>query len=223
MSGNDTENRRILLLGASGGCGSWVAKLAAERGYRVKTIVRRETSYDPPTGVEVVRGSVLDRSILYEHLGDCRYVVSALGIKRKQPLNPWSSLDSPEMFVATVMKHLISSPQSEQIKKIVAISAAGVGDSIQNVNPVIRWLIRNSNMACSYRDLKAMEETLKKSKFDWAALRPVTLRNGPPNNRSGKVSNYRLTSTITRGEVARQLLDVIEEKANFSSQTPMIG
>jgi nucleoside-diphosphate-sugar epimerase len=223
MSKEPLETQKILLLGASGGCGSWVARLAAERGFRVKAIVRPQTPYDPPAGVKVIRGSVLNHSLFDEHLGDCRYVVSALGIKRKQPLNPWSSLSSPDMFVTKVMKLLMNSPESKSIRKIVAISAAGVGGSIQNVNPLIRWMIRNSNMACSYRDLEAMEEVLEKSGLDWIAVRPVTLRNGPPNYKSGEISNYKLTSSITRGEVARQILDALEEKTNFSSRSPMIG
>jgi nucleoside-diphosphate-sugar epimerase len=223
MTGNTAEKRRILLLGASGGCGRWVARLAAERGYHVRAVVRPRTPYDPPAGVEVIRGSVLDRPLFDEHLGDCRYVVSALGMKRKQPLNPWSSLASPDMFVTKVMKLLMNSPQSDQIKKIVAISAAGVGDSIRNVHPLIRWMIRNSNMYHSYMDLEAMEDVLEKSGFDWIAVRPVTLKNGPPNYKSGEISNYKLTSSITRGEVARQLLDALEEKTNFSSCKPMIG
>ena len=90
MSKEPLETQKILLLGASGGCGSWVARLAAERGYHLRAVVRPRTPYDPPAGVEVIRDSVLDHSLFDEHLGDCRYVGSALGIKRKQPLNPWS-------------------------------------------------------------------------------------------------------------------------------------
>lgn len=51
---------RLLILGASGRCGRWAVRLAAEAGHRVTALVRPETAYEPPAGVDVVRGSAFD-------------------------------------------------------------------------------------------------------------------------------------------------------------------
>ena len=41
----------LLVLGASGGCGQWLIRLAQERGHHVRALVRPATPFNPPTGV----------------------------------------------------------------------------------------------------------------------------------------------------------------------------
>ncbi len=44
---------KLLILGASGGCGRWVVRLAAEQGHDVTAMVRRTATPDAPAGVTV--------------------------------------------------------------------------------------------------------------------------------------------------------------------------
>ena len=41
---------KILVLGASGGCGQWVVKLAYQRGHDITAVVRPNSSYIAPAG-----------------------------------------------------------------------------------------------------------------------------------------------------------------------------
>ena len=219
-SGN---SMKLLVLGASGGCGSWICKLASERGHHVRALVRPSTRYDPPAGVEVIEGNVLDKSTLKAALQGREGVLSALGIQRKSPLNPWSAIESPHDLTASVAKDLIKWMPEEGIRRIVAISAAGVGDSISNVNPMIRWMIRHSNMAVSYKDLAEMEQVFRESGLNWAAVRPTTLTDGEPTFQVREVDRYGLLSRIPRGDVANRMLDLIESVEPISNRTPMIA
>ena len=214
---------KLLVLGASGGCGSWICKLAAERGHHVRAIVRPTTRFEPPGDVEVIKGNVLDKSTLKEALHDIDGVLSALGIQRKSPLNPWSAVTSPPNLTAAVAKYLTELMPEMGIQRVVAISAAGVGDSITNVNPVIRWMIRNSNMAVSYRDLAGMERTFRDSELEWAAVRPTTLTNQEPTFEIREVDHYGLLSHISRGDVANRMLDLIESTEPIPERTHMIA
>lgn len=171
---------KLLILGASGGCGKWTVKLAAERGHSVRVIVRPGTLFEPSREVEVISGSVLDESVLKKGVDGCDAVISALGIKRKSALNPWSDLLSPENLTTRVAKMLVKLMPQNKIDRFIGISAAGVRESIHSVNPIIRWMILNSNMKAQYDDLAKMESIFEKTSIDWLIVRPVTLRDGAP-------------------------------------------
>ena len=68
-----------------------------------------------------------------------------------------------------------------------------------------------------------MEELYANSELDWLAIRPVTLKEGGPTNTAKTVLFYGLKSKITKGEVARLMLDAAEEAKPFSHHTPMFA
>lgn len=214
---------KLLILGASGGCGRWLVRLGLERGHDVRALVRPATRFDPPPGAEVVTGEALDAAVLERALGDREAVLSALGIKRRAAWNPWSALASPPFLTTRVAETLVAAMPRHGIRRVVAISAAGVADSAQNTHPLLRWLIAHTNMAASYADLAAMEKTLAGSTLDWMAVRPTTLINGPPTGSVREVRRYGLLTRLTRGDVAAWMLDAVERPEPFVDRTPMIG
>ncbi|MEL6615954.1 MAG: NAD(P)H-binding protein [Bacteroidota bacterium] len=213
----------LLVLGASGGCGTWLCRLASQRGHRVRALVRPSTPFDPPEGVEVVRGEVLRDGVLDRALDGCDAVLSALGIKRTSPLNPWSALASPPDLTTRVAERLVEAMPANGVRRVVAISAGGVADSRQDVHPLFRWLIEHSNMAASYADLAGMESVLASSDLDWMAVRPTTLTPGGPTGRVHAVSQYGLLARIPRSDVATWMLDAVEAPGAFEERTPMIA
>ncbi|NBC66992.1 MAG: NAD(P)H-binding protein [Bacteroidetes bacterium] len=213
---------KLLILGASGGCGKWIVQLARERNYKVKAIVRKETTCNFSENCEVLRGSVLDEEILKRGLEDTDAVLSALGIKRKNSLNPWSSLTSPDDLTTRVAEILIDLMPKFGVNRFIGISAGGVRGSFRQVHPVIKWLISNSNMNKSYQDLAEMESVFERSDLDWMSVRPVTLLNGEPTGRIKQTNHYGLLNMIKRADVATWMLDKVEQSEPFSNRTPMI-
>ena len=53
---------KLLVLGASGQCGQWTARLAVQRGYAVTAFVRPATAFTPPPSVTLIRGEALSAS-----------------------------------------------------------------------------------------------------------------------------------------------------------------
>jgi uncharacterized protein YbjT (DUF2867 family) len=109
------------------------------------------------------------------------------------------------------------------IRRFVAISAAGVGDSATSANVVINWLVRHSTVGEMYADLHAMEQVLAGSQLDWLAVRPVTLVNAAPSNRTKRLKQYRATSVVGRADVAAWLLRAATDPDPVVDRTPMIG
>jgi uncharacterized protein YbjT (DUF2867 family) len=215
----------LLILGASGGCGKWTTRLAAERGHHLTTAVRAVTPFDAPTGARIARGDVLEPGFIAELLrgGAFDAVISCVGIRRAHPPNPWSKVVSPIDLTQRLALVLTTAMQQHGPRRLIAISAAGVGDSEPHMSRFNRWLFAHSSVGVSYRDLAEMEKVLGASNLDWLAVRPATLTNGKLTGRARVIDFYGMTSRISRGDVAAWMLDQVESPAPFANRTPMIA
>ena len=213
---------RLLILGASGGCGRWLARLAAERGHPVTALVRADTAFDAVPGIVVLRGDVTEPGVLDTVLPGHDAVLSALGLRRAGR-SPWAPLRSPADLTERTVRHLLPAMRRHGVERLVAISAAGVGDSLARLTWPVRRLVAAGNVAVAYRDLAAMEALLAASDRDWLAVRPVTLTDGPPRNPARAVARYGLTSTIRRSEVAAWMLDAVVRPAPFAERRVLLG
>jgi len=214
---------KLLVLGASGGCGRWVVRLAARRGHGVRALVRPGSATEDVETVEVVRGEVLDRGTISRAVEGVDAVVSCLGIRRVRAWNPWSAIASPSDLTERAMSLLISAMADAGVPRVIAISAGGVGDSKDLVHPVNRWLFGHSSIAVSYKDLERMEQVLAHSGLDWQAVRPTTLANGPPTDHVRAVARYGLLTRVRRADVAAWMLDAADASGSLLDRTPMIA
>src|SRR5829696_888286 len=114
---------RILVLGATGGCGRHVVARAIARGHAVTAVVRPETAYDPPVGTAVIRDDVLRDGVIAEAMHGHDVVISCLGIRRRRPRNPWSGLISPPDLTARATRAIVDGARAAGIKRVLAISA----------------------------------------------------------------------------------------------------
>src|SRR5262245_12646813 len=171
---------KIAVLGASGGCGRWVTHLAGEGGHQITALVRPDTPFDAPAQVAVRRGSVLEESDVLGVARSHDVVVSCIGPQRVNPKNPWSPLRPPAHVAERSAHVIVRAMQRAGVRRLVAISAAGVADSLTKTNGIMRWLIAKSTVGEMYADLEAMEQVLHASDLDWTAVRPVVLVNAPP-------------------------------------------
>ncbi len=213
---------RVLVLGASGQCGQWVVRLAAERGHDVTALVRPETPFTPPRTVRVIRGQVNDAAVVDAALAGQDAVVSALGLRRRG-LSPWSALRSPPDLTSRVAALLVAAMPGHDVRRLVAISAGGVGDSVRQLTWPVKLLVRAGNVGVAYRDLARMEATLTDSSLDWCVARPVTLAHGPPRSPARRVERYGLTSRIRRSEVAAWMLGAVELPPPFTERQVLVG
>jgi len=213
---------KLLVLGASGGCGRWLAKLAVERGHEVTALVRAETSFESMPGLRLLRGDVLDAGALGEALHGQDAVLSALGMKRLHPANPFSRIISPRDFNSASARALLAAMRFAGVARVVSISAAGVAESFPKMSWLLRPMVAWSNVGVAYRDLARMEQVYAQSELDWMAVRPVTLKDGPPGPVK-LVNRYGALASISRGSVAVFMLDAVAQPALPALRTPMIA
>lgn len=165
---------KLIVLGASGRCGSWVVQLANERGHDVTAVVREESGYAPPSDVARRLGQGTDPAFVRSSLADHRTIISRLGVRRGG-LSPWASVRSPPNLVQSVMRNVIDG--MTEGSRLLWISAGGVGSSQMQASAMVRRMIRLGSIGVAYRDLEAAERMMAVPGLRAAQVRPP----GPDN------------------------------------------
>lgn len=208
----------MLVLGASGGVGKNVVRLACDQGHIVTALVRRADGID--TRARILIDDVLRPGCFDEHVCGHEVVLSALGIKRTNPANPWSALASPPDFSSRTAALLVNAMRQHGPGRVIAVSAAGVADSAARLNLLMKFFVARSNVGIGYRDLAAMERVYADSRLDWCCPRPTRLTRGPLTRRVKVVESFPLTAAISRADVAWWMLEHVAQTVR--ERTPMI-
>ena len=196
---------KILVLGASGGVGQHLVRIAHEKGHVVTAVMRSKG--DVPAGVNLVIDDVKRDGCMEAVVPGHDAVLSSLGLKRKNPANPFSALDSPADFASSTARSLVVAMKKHGVKRVIAVSADGVGDSAPGMNWLMKLLVSASTIGAGYRDLNVMEKVYAKSGLDFCCVRPTTLTTGPQTNRVRRIDNYPVTASISRADVAAWMIE----------------
>ncbi len=212
----------LTVFGATGGVGRELTQQAVEANHHVRAVVRSSSAHRVPAGADaMVIDDLLDREAVAKAVHGADVVLSAIGLRRRNPNNPWSAVTSPIDLTSRFAQLLVDVLPREPAR-LILVSAAGVGDSRATMSGVLRWMFDHSNVGVAYADLEKMEAVLRQSSLDWLAVRPVTLSNGKRSGRVNLLDRYGLFAKISRADVAGWMLDQLS-RPTFGSRTPMIA
>jgi uncharacterized protein YbjT (DUF2867 family) len=219
----------ITVFGASGGIGSHVVTLAAQRGHSVRAVYRATPPAQPPGRAEIlIAPDILDPAFTAEATGGADVVVSAAGPNFATRHNPRTTMTSPPDLHQRLARALItamrdSAPQA----RLICVSTASMGPADNVMGPGPRLLFRffrtvaAPNLGRVGKDLHAMEEELAASGLDWYALRPVKLTDGPLTGHV-RASDRFTMKTISRADAAWHILALAEDPEPGQLRTPVI-
>jgi uncharacterized protein YbjT (DUF2867 family) len=219
----------ITVFGASGGIGSQVVALAAERGHRVRAVYR-SAPHDPPPGqAEVlIAADIFEAGFAARAVHGADVVVIAVGPNFATRHNPRTSMISPADLHQRLARTLVAAiRESAAPARLIAVSTASMGPADKVMGPGPRLLFRFfrnvpvPNLGRVGQDLQAMEDVLAASGLDWYALRPVKLTDGPLTG-NVRASDRFTMKTVSRADVAWQILAVAEDRAPRTPRTPVI-
>lgn len=213
---------KILILGATGRTGRLIVEEALKQGYDLNVLVRDKNKISfSSKSIKVYQGTPARQTDLAAAMQGCDLVISALGIVRASDA-PWSKLITAKNFISESIKNVIDEADQQNLKRIMTVSAWGVGDSKKEVPFWLRWLINHTNMGPVYAEHEAEEKLLANSNLNWTAVRPVALNDSKKIktlkvsfNNSPKPSLY-----ISRQSVAKFMVDIVKsDKYDMKSPT----
>jgi putative NADH-flavin reductase len=210
---------KIAVLGASGGCGRQLVQLGAQRGHQVTALARSSSKLEVPPGVTVDRGDLTSAEFLRGAIRGTDAVLSGLGLKLPG-LAPWNKPEDAT-FLARSTDALIEACKAEGARRVIAISAGGVGDSLTKVPLAFRLVIKATALKVAYGQLEELEKRLLTSGLDVCLPRPTGLTDGPLTRQVVVAETFKGRATISRADVAWWMLEQLEQPA-FAHRTPMI-
>ena len=181
---------KILVLGATGGTGRLIVRDAAAKGHSVVALVRSKASGDLQ-GACLVEGDARDEATLARAMDGCDAVVSALGTgmgRRKVDL----------LTVAT--RALVPAMTRKGVRRLVCVSALGVGDSRGHGGFVFDRLFQPLLLGQAYKDKERQEAAIRASALDWVVVRPARLTDDPAR---GSVRAFTDLAGVHGGKIAR--------------------
>jgi hypothetical protein len=194
-----------------------------DRGYIVNVLVRDKNGLTIHPNLSVFEGTPTDKKALGNAMENCEVVISALNISRNSDF-PWSQLRTHPYFLSESIGNVIELGTGLGVKRVLVLSAWGVGDTRNDIPWWFKWLIDHSNIGIAYLDHERQEKLLVDSGLEYTAIRPV----GLINSETEKEVLVSLTSaekpglTISRKSVARFIVSILENDW-YVNQMPVVS
>jgi len=221
---------QLTVFGASGGVGTHVVALAAQRGHQVRAVYRTRPQPAPPQRAEVLLAAdIFDPAVAAEAIRGADVVVTAVGPNFATRHNPRTAMTSPPDLHQRLARTLIAaSKESATPARLITVSTASMGpaDRAMGIGPRLLFRFFRTvvvpNLGHVGQDLQAMETELAASGLDWYALRPVKLTDGPLTEYV-QVSDRVTIKSISRADVAWHILTLAEDPAPHLQRTPVVS
>ncbi len=207
---------KLVVFGASGGTGREIIGQALDQGHEVTAFVRDPAKLAiKDSRLHIIEGDVLkDKLAVARAIAGRDAIICALGVG--------NSLKSTGLITGSLAA-IVPAAEKHGVRRLILISAFGVGDSFRNA-PLIPRLMYRSLLGDIYRDKKAGEDIVKASGLDWTIIHPVMLTTGPRTGtyRSGERLDLRGIPKVSRADVAHFALSQLMDKA-FLRKTVVIS
>jgi len=210
---------RLVILGASGGCGRHLTTQAVTAGHEVVAVGRDTSDLPSGDGITHQRGELTDASFLESCFAGADAVLLAVGF-RLAGLAPWNKPADPT-FLRRCAEATVAAAKATGVGRLMAISAGGVGDSYADMPGAFKMFIRFSSLKHAYPELKVMEDVLLASGLDVCISRPSGLTDEPATGAVVTPNTYRGRAMIPRADVAGWMLEQLSHDP-FPLRTPLI-
>jgi putative NADH-flavin reductase len=210
---------KVVIFGATGFAGNAILKEALAQNHQVTILVRNKSALSMnDKNLTIIEGNVMDRKKVSEVLEDQDAVIQCLGTGGKSV--------KPATFVSDATKIIVDEMERSGVKRLIAMSNEGTGNSIgyqpwyftRIILPYfMKWL------KVVIDDKNRMEPIIMNSQLNWTIVRCPNIVNKPAKGSCHPTLDGKgLKLSITLGDMStfmvQQLID-----GGFSKQTPSIS
>ena len=203
----------VLLIGANKGLGYQVLKELLSKKITVNCLIRRkglinfESKY-----LNIFYGDATNLSDLKKSIGNSECIISTINVQRKN-IFPWSRLTNSKTTISDFAKNSII-VSGDKINRIITVSAWGVGESMEKIPKLFKFLIKFSNLKYPYIDHDIHEKVIENSNLNWTIIRPTALTNETKYHDIEEFKGKRKINKITIGRksLAKYVVKIIDDK-----------
>ena len=211
---------KVTIFGATGFSGQAILADSIKQGHEV-TILVRDASKIPikHNNLTVVEGNVLDPLTVASVLHHQEAVIQCLGVSGKGD-------GKPTTFISDATKVIVDEMQKQQIKRLIAMSNVGAGNSIafqpwfftKIILPYfMKWL------KVIIEDKNRMEPIIMNSNLDWTIVRCPNIVDKPAKGRcNATLDGKGLKLSITLSDLSKFMVDQLKQTV-FIKQAPSVS
>jgi uncharacterized protein YbjT (DUF2867 family) len=196
----------LLIIGASKGTGALAVRAALDRGHRVTAFARnpQKLELDHPQLQKVIGDFHQAASVDAAVPGHDAVIVTASATSLR------AFKQNPRYF-SQGTGYTIDAMKSAGVRRLVVLSALGVGDSRPLFHPVIRAIVIDWLLKVAFEDHERQEQQVRASGLDWVIARPGRLSNRPAGRQYiKKTAIESVPGSISRADVADFLVQACE-------------
>jgi uncharacterized protein YbjT (DUF2867 family) len=210
---------KVAVFGATGRVGALVVQALLDRGHEAVSVSRSAPSKQYSGKYHSRVGDMTDSAFIHSVLADCNGLIFCIGQRLKSEKNLFSKNLSPDDIRTQIVTPIIRVIGSDHLKRMVYLSAFGVGTDLSQHAFLFRMVLRFSSLGKSYDDHNQAETIVRASKTNWTIVRPpgLTDQNNvvPLVDSKGKWSSF---MTVSKKSLAQYLVQMVENN-NMDRQT----
>lgn len=209
---------KVVVFGATGKAGRTIALDLLATGHEVTAFARDPAQFSARTypGLHLIQGDALNtadvaaavagQDAVIVSLGDSSNPVilrfgARLGVKRSTSPN----------ICEIGTGHVIAAMQAASVKRLICVSAYGVGDTRDKLSPLYRLWFRALQLGEQLADKEQQERLVKNSRLDWTLVQPVGLTDGAATGRwLASTSGARRKRTVSRVDLADFITQILD-------------
>jgi putative NADH-flavin reductase len=211
---------KLLIFGATGFSGQAILKLALSKGFQVTVLVRNKSAFTIQNeNLTVIQGNVLDRNDVKNALESQDAVIQCLGVGGKGD-------GKPTTFISDATKIIVEEMEKQEIKRFIAMSNVGAGNSLAFqpwffTKLILPYLMKWLQVIID--DKNRMEPIIMNSKLDWTIVRcPNIIEKTPKGNVHATLDGIGLKLSITLGDMAEFIIHQLMDSTYFR-QAPSVS
>lgn len=211
---------RVVIFGATGFSGKAILEELLAQSHQVTILVRNKSAVSlSHRNLTVMEGNVLDRSAVAGALDHCDAVMQCLGVGGK-------GTGKPTTFVSDATRIIIDEMEKRQIRRLIAMSNVGAGDSA-SFQP---WFFSKiilpyfmSWLKVIIDDKNRMEADIMGSSLDWTIVRCPNITDKPAKGSCNVTLDGKgLRLSVTLGDMARLMVGQLTD-SSYSGKAPCIS
>jgi len=190
---------KIIVFGPTGGTGRHLVVQALAAHHDVTAFTRNPGAIEARPRLTVVAGDTRDGGAVERAIATHDAVLCALGGR------PWRR---HEQVCSSAMKVIARSMAKVGVRRVVAISTFGAGDTRPHVGWLARTLLFGLVLRSEVADKEAMERELSETDLDWTVVRVGRLTDGPARGawHAADDGSIRGMGQVARADVAAFML-----------------
>ena len=211
---------KVVIFGATGFSGKAILKEALSQQHHITVLVRNKSAiFIQDENLHIVEGNVLDRNTVAGVLKNCDVVIQCLGVGGKGD-------GKPTTFISDATKIIVEEMEKQQIKRLIAMSNVGAGNSVSFQPWIFTKIILPYFMKwlqVIIDDKNRMEPIIMNSDLDWTIVRcPNIVNKTPKGNVQATLDGKGLKLSITLDDLSKFIVRQLTDSA-YSKQAPSVS